>query len=99
MIEEVFEKLPISDFIDQIKEIAINLFTHNIRNIKSSGFDYFDEYEPSRSSGIVISGFGECDTFPSVVTYEIEGMLLNHLKYVREEEKSKSIVTSWLISK
>jgi hypothetical protein len=91
IIKEVFEEFPILDINDKLKSIAVNIFTHDIRKIESSGIYYFDEYEPTYSSGIVIAGFGDTDTFPSVVTYEIEGMLLNHLKYVRLEEKSKTV--------
>lgn len=90
-IKENFENLPITGFEGKIREIAIDIFTHDIRKIKSSGIDYFDEYEPTHLSGIVIAGFGQNDTFPSIVTYEIEGMLLNHLKYAHLEEKSKTI--------
>lgn len=88
---EIFENLPIQGVEDKIEEIAVNIFTHNIRGIKSSGIAFFDEYEPKYSSGIVIAGFGEKDTFPSIVTYEIEGMLFNHLKYVHLQGKSKTI--------
>ena len=89
--QEVFENLPISDFESKIQDIAVNIFTHNIRSIKASGIDFFDEYKPKYSSGIVVAGFGEKDTFPSIVTYEIEGMLFNHLKYVHLKEKSKTV--------
>lgn len=89
--QEVFEKLPISEFEDKIQDIAVNIFTHNIRSIGASGIEFFDEYKPKYSSGIVIAGFGEKDTFPSIVTYEMEGMLFNHLKYVHLEEKSKKV--------
>ncbi len=89
--QEVFENLPISGFENKIQDIAVNIFTHNIRSIEASGIDFFDEYKPKYSSGIVIAGFGEKDTFPSIVTYEIEGMLFNHLKYVHLEKKSKTV--------
>lgn len=89
--QEIFENLPISEFENKIQDIAVSIFTHNIRSIEESGIDFFDEYKPKYSSGIVIAGFGEKDTFPSVVTYEIEGMLFNHLKYVHLEEKSRKI--------
>ncbi len=89
--QEVFENLPIQDVENKIEEIAVSIFTHDIRNIKSSGIDFFDEYEPRYSSGIVIAGFGEKDTFPSIVAYEVEGMLFNHLKYMHLKNKSKTI--------
>lgn len=91
IIKEIFEEFPVLDIKEKLKAIAVNLFTHDIRKIESSGIDYLDEYEPTYSSGIVIAGFGDNDTFPTVVTYEIEGMLLNHLKYVKMEDKSKTV--------
>jgi hypothetical protein len=91
LLKEVFEEFPLLDIKDKLKGIGVNIFTHDIRKIKSSGIGYFDEYEPAYSSGIVIAGFGDSDTFPSVVTYEVEGMVLNHLKYVKLEEKSKTV--------
>jgi hypothetical protein len=91
LIKETFEKFPISNIQEKLRVISIGIFTHNIRKIDSSGIDYFDRYEPTHSSGIVIAGFGDNDTFPAVVTYEIEGMLLNHLKYIRLEKKSKTV--------
>jgi hypothetical protein len=88
---EIFEEFPIEDIRDKLKTIAVNIFTHDIKKIQFSGIEYLDEYEPRYSSGIVIAGFGDSDTFPSVVTYEIETMLLNHLKYVRLEGKSTAV--------
>jgi len=69
-INEVFENLPIyKRQSDQLKEIIGNLFSkfHRI----SDGF-----------SGVVIAGYGEKDTFPSLKAYAIEGMVLNKLKYI-----------------
>ncbi|MDD4794698.1 MAG: hypothetical protein PHU18_05590 [Dehalococcoidales bacterium] len=91
IIKQQFESRPINELIDKIEEIAIGILTHDIRKIKSSGIEYFDEYAPRHSSGIVIAGFGDAETFPSTVAYEIEGMFLNHLKYVKLEEESKKI--------
>jgi hypothetical protein len=89
---EVFEELPLSRVAEQqLKDICLNLFLRDIHSVKSSKLEYFSEYEPRRLSGIVIAGFGDHDTFPSIVTYEIEGMLLNHLIYTPSKEKSKTI--------
>ncbi len=90
-MKESFENVPIKGNEEKIREIAVNMFTHDIRSIESSSIEYFDEYEPIQSSGIVIAGFGTNDTFPSVITYDIEGMLLNHLKYQHVEKKSVTI--------
>ena len=55
---EIFEEFPLEDIRAKLKTIAVNIFTHDIKKIKSSGIDYLDEYEPRYSSGIVIAGFG-----------------------------------------
>jgi hypothetical protein len=91
LMKDVFENLPIKGIEEQLLEIAVNLFTHDIRSIDSSNIEYFDKYKPIQSSGIVIAGFGTKDTFPSVITYDIEGMLLNHLNHQRVEKKSVTI--------
>ena len=68
-IDEIFEKIPISKHhLNQLKEIAGNLFSKF--HILSSDF-----------SGVVIAGFGEKDSFPSLKAYAIEGIVLNRLKY------------------
>lgn len=69
IIKEVFEKLPISKHnLDLLKEIAGSLF---------SKFYIISE----DISGVVIAGFGEKDTFPSLKAYAIEGLFINKLKY------------------
>jgi succinate dehydrogenase flavin-adding protein (antitoxin of CptAB toxin-antitoxin module) len=64
-IKEIFGNLPISNEIsDQLVKISINLVTK----------DRF----PKNTTGIVIAGFGEMDTFPSVKWFIIE-IIANHL--------------------
>lgn len=90
--EEVLEELPLTDGVDQqLENIAVSLFSRDLGSIESSELEYLSEYTPTRLSGIVIAGFGDLDTFPSIVTYEIQGMLLNHLIYARVDDKSKVI--------
>lgn len=43
------------------------------------------------SSGIVIAGFGEKEIFPSVITLQIEGIILNKLKYKVADNLSNKI--------
>lgn len=70
-IVDVFENLPLSkDNSDQLKKIAGSLFSKFPK-----GFQRGD------SSGVVIAGFGEKDTFPSLVPSNIEGIVNNKLKY------------------
>jgi len=92
LTNEVLEELPTTgDIAKQLRQIMTHIFSRQISSIESSQLRYFSEYEPTQLSGIVIAGFGDFDAFPSVVTYEIEGMLLNHLIYAPLEEKSKTI--------
>ncbi len=66
--EEVFEKLPLSpNLVNKLKYISASLFSKDIF--------------PSNISGIVIAGFGEKDTFPSLKSFNIDGVFNNKLKY------------------
>jgi len=70
-IEEVFEKLPISkSHSNQLKKIAGSLFSKFPEGIQKRDI-----------SGVVIAGFGQKDTFPSLEAFDIEGMVNNKLKY------------------
>lgn len=71
-IKEVFEKLPISSHSNQLKKIAANLFSKFPKAIQNIDI-----------SGVVIAGFGEKDTFPSLESFLIEGIANNRLKYVK----------------
>lgn len=78
-IIEVFEELPITKSLsNQLKEIASNLFSKFPEVIEAGGI-----------SGIVIAGFGEKDTFPSLESFHIGGITNNRLKY--KEYKSARI--------
>ena len=71
---EVFEKLPINKILsNQLTEIAVNLFVKFPEHVISSSV-----------SGVVIAGFGTKDIFPSLQSFEIEGMANNHLKYKKD---------------
>jgi hypothetical protein len=64
----VFEKIPIiKDGLSDIETIAIDLF---VRDIFSKN-----------TSGVVLAGFGEKETFPSLVSYKLEGIINGRLKY------------------
>jgi hypothetical protein len=70
-IKDIFEKLPITkNLSNKLKKIAANLFSKFPETIETGGI-----------SGIVIAGFGEKDTFPSLESFHIEGMVNNKLKY------------------
>ena len=40
-----------------------------------------DRFPRGETSGVVIAGFGEKENFPSIVAYDIEGVVLDRLKY------------------
>jgi hypothetical protein len=69
-----------------LRRISLSLFAR----------DTFGVRDPSgnqliTSAGVVIAGFGEDDLYPSVVSYEIEGVINDTLKY--KEGRSISITT------
>jgi hypothetical protein len=70
-IKEVFEKLPLTRTqITQITRILGSLFSKFPEDVLSEDV-----------SGVVIAGFGEKDTFPSTISFDIEGIIYNKLKY------------------
>src|SRR4030042_3264848 len=70
-IEEVFEKLPLT-----------RMQTIQLIKLLGSLFSKFPEDVSSEvTSGVVIAGFGDKDTFPSLFSFDIEGMVYNKLKY------------------
>jgi len=76
--EKVFEKLPISaDSLNQLRKISASLFSKDIF--------------PSNISGIVIAGFGEKDTFPSLKSFDVEGIVNDKLKYKYKKSLSAEI--------
>jgi hypothetical protein len=71
LVQDTFEKLPITDDIQEyLIQIACNLFSKFPDNVQNPSF-----------SGIVIAGFGEMDTFPSLDEFLMEGIVNNRLKY------------------
>ncbi|WP_019627342.1 hypothetical protein [Thioalkalivibrio sp. ALJT] len=44
-------------------------------------------------SGLVIAGYGEHEIYPTVITFDVEGVIENKLKYRRNLDKSHSIST------
>lgn len=77
-IMESFQGLPISASLkNKLRDIGVFLHT---RNFFSSGI-----------SGLVVAGFGEDEIYPSVCTYEIEGVVGNRLKYRHLDDKSHKI--------
>ena len=70
-IKKVFEKAPLSiNHINQLKKIASSLFSKFPEAIQNIDI-----------SGVVIAGFGERDTFPSLESFHLEGIANSKLKY------------------
>lgn len=66
--KSVFEKWPMSSAsLKQLKKIAASIFSKNVFQ--------------ADISGVVIAGFGVKDTFPSLKSFGIEGIVNNKLKY------------------
>jgi hypothetical protein len=70
-IKNVFKELPMSRYqYNQLKKIASNLFSKVPQDVQRSDI-----------SGVVITGFGDKDIFPSLESFHIEGIANNKLKY------------------
>ncbi len=68
IMDRVFEKIPITEArLVQIESIIAGLFVR-------------DKFLTS-SSGVVVAGFGEKETFPAVALYSVEGVVNNRLKH------------------
>jgi hypothetical protein len=89
VIKRVFEKLPLFRVqINQLKKIAGNLFAR-----------FPEEFVRKEDiSGIVIAGFGENDVFPSLVSFDIEGIAYNRLKFKEHISAKVDFETSaWIV--
>ena len=77
LIAETFEDLPLSDQSKmRMQRLAALIF---IYYPKSS--DYLT------NTGVVITGFGHLDIFPSLVSYKVQGVAMNTLKYKEESHR------------
>lgn len=82
VITEVFQQIPIPDpVLTQLKLIPPLFFAKSI-GMADPLWQSF--------SGIVVTGFGEKDNFPSIISYWIEGRFQNKLRY---SEKLREQVT------
>lgn len=76
----VFEKVRIPGALAS-KLYDIATFIHT-RQIFSTGV-----------SGLVVAGYGENEIYPSIITFDVEGVIEDRLKYRRNEDKSHRITT------
>ncbi len=84
-IDDVFKKHKLSITASkQLRRISLGLFVRDTFGIRDPSGN-----ELITSSGIVIAGFGDDDLYPSLVSYRIEGVINNTLKY--KEESAVSI--------
>ena len=72
---EIFQQLPISEkSFGELQIICASIFSR----------DRFAK----KSSGLVVAGFGEEETFPALVSYSIETKVNNTLKYKKENDEA-----------
>jgi hypothetical protein len=83
--DEVFQQLPISEkTVEDLQIVCASIFSK----------DRFAR----NSSGLVIAGFGEEETFPSLVSFTIEAKINNILKYKKEKDAAINVDSSaWII--
>jgi hypothetical protein len=85
-ISDVFEQLPLTDDArTQLKQMPVLLFLKNAGSEDPAAQDF---------SGIVITGFGKKEVFPSLVTYAIQGRLGGILKYKEIENRQITLEKS-----
>jgi DNA-binding MarR family transcriptional regulator len=88
VIAESFESLPLTEQLKKrLRDIAVWVLSRDLSGVGSDNY-----------SGLVIAGFGETDLYPSVITYRVESVVLNRLRYVHLTEKSQRI-TAKLIAR
>lgn len=76
--KDVFEELPLTQSLSRLLiEIALNLFSRIPKKILPPGL-----------SGVVITGFGNKDTFPSLQSFFLEGVVNNVLQYRKHWENN-----------
>lgn len=82
---EIFQQLPISGkSLEDLHIICASIFSK----------DRFAR----NSSGVVIAGFGEEETFPTLVSFSVESKVNNTLKYKKENDASINFDSSaWII--
>jgi hypothetical protein len=78
-IVQVFEQIPINDSdIEKLREIVILFFTKDTGPVSPLS---------QNNSGVVITGFGEKDIFPSLVSLSMWGRVKDLLKFTIDEHQ------------
>lgn len=83
-MSKVFENFPLSDTNRRLLRKAYRLFISRFR-----GHDAV--------SGIVIAGFGRDEVFPALVSYLLDGMMDNKLRYLQQHDESVTVESGALI--
>jgi hypothetical protein len=92
----------ISDFLTKYKKIIENAYSDTFEDLPISNkskkillkiaallfFTFPNNIKKNSTSGVVITGFGNSQIFPSIVSYSIEGIADNILKYKESVNKS-----------
>jgi len=79
-----FDSLRLSkQFKNHLRDIAVWSISKDLSEVGSDNY-----------SGLVIAGFGASDLYPSVVTYRVDSVVLNHLKYTHLTKKSGRITAN-----
>jgi hypothetical protein len=75
--ENIFEKLPIEDCVEQLRELA--------------AFRVVKNFWPDEPSGLVFAGFGTNDVFPCVKSYHLEFLADKELRFVATPQLSNDM--------
>lgn len=74
--KQVFHKLPISRVLsERIRTIALMLFVKFPKGLAKPG-----------ASGVVVTGFGHKEAFPSLQSFSFHGIMNNRLRYRRDDD-------------
>lgn len=99
MTEEFTQKLRAKN-IDRFRSIREDVF-ENVKILGSTASKLYDiaaylhtkQIFSTGVSGLVIAGYGESEIYPTVMTYDVEGVVEDKLKYRLSEDKTHSIKT------
>lgn len=81
-----FDPLPLSKQLkNRLREIALWFLS---KDLSETGWEHY--------SGLVVAGFGAADLYPSVMTFRVDSVVLNQLKYGHLKDKSERITASRL---
>ncbi len=95
VFERAYQKLPAGDFVDGVPEFSEE-HAKAINDLIAQTYPQFIPYAErvitllklyllsdvlsESRTGIVVAGFGNDDIFPTLIAFEIDGMVLGHLK-------------------